>query len=91
MLRITENQESGTAVRLRLDGTISSESLADLAALCANHRVNGRMVIIDMAGVNFMAHEAACDLASLRGNHLRIINCSPFIAALLDAAKKTSS
>ena len=90
MLRITENQENGTAVRLRLDGTVSSESLADLAALCTKHRLDDRVVIIDMAGVNFMAHEAACDLASLRGNDLRIINCSPFIAALLDAAKTSS-
>jgi hypothetical protein len=90
MLRITENRENSTAVRLRLDGTVSFESLADLAALCTKHRVNGRIVIIDMAGVNFMAHEAACDLANLRGDDLRIINCSPFIAALLDVAKTSS-
>jgi hypothetical protein len=90
MLRITENPENGIAVRLRLDGTVSPESLADLAALCASHQINGRLVIVDMAGVNFMTHDAAREFAGLRSDNLRIINCSPFIAALLDVAKTSS-
>ena len=90
MLRITENLENGTALRLRLDGTVSAEAFEELAALCARHRLDGRrLIIVDMAGVNFMNHDAARKLAGLRGDALRIINCSPFIAALLDAAKNT--
>jgi anti-anti-sigma regulatory factor len=88
MLRITENVESGTALRLRLDGTVSPEAFDDLAALCARHRRDGhRVVIVDMAGVNFMSHQTARKLADLRDDGLRIINCSPFIAALFEAAK----
>jgi hypothetical protein len=40
-----------------------------------------------MAGVNFMHETAAQRLAKLRSESLQIINCSPFIAALLDSAK----
>ena len=88
MLRITEDVENGTALRLRLDGTVSPEAFDDVAALCARRRQDGhRIVIVDMAGVSFMSHPTARKLADLRDDGLRIINCSPFIAALLDAAK----
>lgn len=88
MLRITENLENDEAVRLRLDGTVSADSVNDLAELCARHQLNsGHTVIVDMAGVNFMHDDAARKLARLRTESLRVINCSPFIAALLDTAK----
>jgi len=87
MLRITEELENNAAVRFRLDGTISQEASDELAELFARHQSSGtRIVIVDMAGVNFMSHEAARSIARLRGKSLRIINCSPFIAALLDSA-----
>jgi anti-anti-sigma regulatory factor len=89
MLRITEKQD-GTAVRLRLDGTISPENFDELANVCARHQsTTDRTVIVDMAGVHFMSHEAARKLALLRNESLRIINCSPFIATLLDVAKNS--
>jgi len=88
MLRITENLEKDKAMRLRLDGTVSIESFNELAELCARHQFNGgQTVIVDMAGVNFMHDDAARKLARLRTKSVRVINCSPFIAALLDAAK----
>lgn len=88
MLRITENLESDTAIRLRLDGTVSAESFDELSRLCVQHQGRGsQTIIVDMAGVNFMQHEAAQKLAQLRTESVRVINCSPFIAALLDAAK----
>lgn len=87
MLRITEHLESGRAVRLRLDGTLSVDSLDELARLCARFQSNsGQTLIVDMAGVTFMHDEAARTLARLRTESVRVINCSPFIAALLDAA-----
>jgi anti-anti-sigma regulatory factor len=89
MLRITEHLEDGTAVRLRLDGTISQEAFHEVAELCARHQTTDRAVIVDMAGVNFMSHETARKLARMRTESLRIINCSPFIATLLDTAKNS--
>lgn len=89
MLRITENLENSTIVRLRLDGTISQETFDELAEVCARHQKTGeRTVFVDMAGVNFMSHDAAQKLARMRTESLRVINCSPFIAAVLDTAKK---
>ncbi len=85
MLRITENLENGNTIRLRLDGTISSVTLEDLTEVCDRHQQSeGRTIIVDMAGVNFMHDDAARQMAKLRGESLRIINCSPFISTLLD-------
>ena len=84
MLRITENLENGKTVRLRLDGTISLDTFDDLARICARQQQgNGHTIIVDMAGVIFMNDLAAKKLARLRCDSLRIINCSPYIAALL--------
>jgi anti-anti-sigma regulatory factor len=85
MLRITENFETGNAIRLRLDGTVSSEAFDELAEICGRHQLTNRLtIIVDMAGVNFMHDDAARQMAKMRGESLRIINCSPFIATLLD-------
>ena len=90
MLRITENIENGKTIRLRLDGTITPESFDDLEKACAiSGQDNQRIIILDMAGVNFMHTESARKLAGLRGESLRIINCSPFIATLLDTIAKS--
>jgi anti-anti-sigma regulatory factor len=84
MLRITENFENGNTVRLRLDGTVSDDAFRELATVFAAHRDGAeRTITIDMAGVAFMSDDSARKLAGLRDDHLRIINCSPFIVALL--------
>ncbi|HEY7713687.1 MAG TPA: STAS domain-containing protein [Candidatus Binatia bacterium] len=88
MLRITEKLENRQTLRLRLDGTISLENFHEIQELCDRHRQgNGRTIIVDMAGVNFMNAAAAKKLADLRCDALRVINCSPFIAALLSEAR----
>jgi anti-anti-sigma regulatory factor len=90
MLRITENLENDQTIRLRLDGTISSDSVGELEEMIAMHQSsNSDGVILDMVGVSFMNEAAAKKLAALRGGSLRIINCSPFISALLDMVEKT--
>ena len=87
MLRITEKIEDRHVVRIRLDGSVSAESAEDLWEVCAHHQsTDGRTLVIDMAGVNFMSPEAARTLARMRSDSLRVINCSPFIETLLDAA-----
>ena len=89
MLKITENLENGKTVRLRLDGTLSNESFDELTHAFSLHRDGvGRTIIVDMAGVDYMNDRVARELANLRGEYLRIINCSPFIAALLETIGK---
>jgi anti-anti-sigma regulatory factor len=88
MLRITETLESQKTIRLRLDGTISTESIAELAETCARHQDKPqKLILLDLAGVDFMKDDAARKLADLQGDSIRIINCSPFIATLLETLK----
>ena len=92
MLRITECLENGKTVRLRLDGTISNDALIDLTDAFAAHRDGaGRTVILDMTGVEFMNAQVARKLVNLCSEHLRIINCSPFITTLLDTIVKAET
>src|SRR5262245_17951539 len=85
MLRITENDENGKTVRLRLHGTVNSTSYDELEAACSHHRETaGKIILVDMSGVVFMNNEVASKLAKLRNEQLRIINCSPFIETLLN-------
>ena len=84
MLRITEHLENGT-VRLRLDGTVSLQSFDELKEACNRHLEGShRTIILDMSGVDFMNDEAASRLARLQSESLRVINCSPFVATLLE-------
>jgi len=92
MLRITENWENCRTIRLRLDGTLSKHALSELSQVIAQNRsAAGRTVILDMAGVEFMHEYAAHELVKMRGDQLRFINCSPFIATLLDIVTETES
>ena len=85
MLRITEHHENDQAIRLRLDGTISDESYKELASAFSCHdQSDGKTIILDMAGVDFMSDAPARRLSQLRSEQLRIINCSPFIVTLLE-------
>jgi hypothetical protein len=84
MLRISENVENGKTVTLRLDGTLTGASYAELETLCGRYQVrDGIMILLDMAGVVFMNNEAAKKLVKLQSDRVRIVNCSPFIETLL--------
>jgi anti-anti-sigma regulatory factor len=92
MLRITENFENGNTVRLRLDGTLANEGFDELANAVAIHRDGvRRTIIVDMGGVEFMNDQAARKLIRLRRDNLTIINCSPFIATLLETIGNTEA
>ena len=90
MLRITENTENGTTVRIRLDGTVTSASYSELEEVCLRHREPPeKTILVDMSGVMFMDNEVASKLASLRSEQLIIINCSPFIETLLNTVERS--
>ena len=92
MLRITENTENGKTVTLRLDGTVNSDSYAELEAACSRHReIPTKIIVVDMAGVVFMNKEMASKLAGLRSETFRIINCSPFIETLLNIVERSDA
>ncbi|MGE5817930.1 MAG: STAS domain-containing protein [Deltaproteobacteria bacterium] len=89
MLRITENLENGKTVRLRLDGTVSAVSLPELEEVCSRHQsADAKVILLDLAGVVFMNDDVARRFVELRNDRLRIINCSPFIEALLKTVER---
>jgi anti-anti-sigma regulatory factor len=84
MLRITEYIEGAKTVRLRLDGSLSATSFAEVEEACDRRRNDpGKIILLDMAGVVFMDNDTASRIARLRSDRLRVINCSPFIGTLL--------
>src|SRR5262249_50240609 len=92
MLRITENDDNGKTVRLRLDGTVNSTSYAELEAACSHHQETaGKIILVDMAGGVFMNNKGARKLSKLRNQQLRIINCSPFIETLLNTVESSDA
>lgn len=92
MLRITANLENRQTIRLRLDGSISDETLIELNRAIAESRNSAKhTVILDMAGVNFMNDHVAHELVKIRDDRLLLVNCSPFIATLLDMITETEN
>lgn len=89
MLKITESFENENTVRLRLDGTLSTDAFGRLADACTAHRDSvERTIILDMAGVEFLNDHVARGLIGMSNEKLRIINCSPFIATMLETFAK---
>jgi len=89
MLRITENFENGKTVRLRIDGNLTETSYSELESIVVRHHArDGTVLLLDMAGVVFVQDAIAQKLVNLRGERLRIINCSPFVETLLDTIAK---
>jgi anti-anti-sigma regulatory factor len=86
MLRITESFDNDNTVRVRLDGTISEASFAEVEEACARHN-HEQIILFDMAGVMFMSNDAAKKLIQFRSDRVRIINCSPFIETLLQTVE----
>ena len=88
MLKITEHFENAKTVRLRLDGTLNALSLHEVEEICSRHQgENGKVTLLDLAGVVFMNDESAKRLVELRSDRLKIINCSPFIEMLLQTVE----
>jgi anti-anti-sigma regulatory factor len=89
MLRITETVENPHAVRIRLDGILTSETYADFEHVLFRHqRANLKTIVLDMQGVTFLHEAAARKLARFRDGGVSVINCSPFIQTLLETVQR---
>ena len=89
MLRITENVVSAKTVRLRLDGILTSETYADFECILFRHQTDdAKTIFLDMQGVTFLHESAARKLASVRSRRVRVVNCSSFIATLLETVAR---
>lgn len=88
MLKITETFEDEKTITVRLDGSITNASFANLDEVCSRLRDQGnKTILLDFSGVGFMNEEIARRVARLRGDRIRIVNCSLFIETLLRSAE----
>lgn len=84
MLRITKAFEDRAGTTIRLDGRLDGESVSELIENIHRHRNGGRKSItLDFAGVVFINDVAADRLREMKDEHLKIINGSLFVKALI--------
>ncbi len=90
MLRITQvdtDSPKGPAMRLRVEGTISSESVSALMDTCGtwlNTSSSGSMdVVLDVAGVRFVDAPGAAALRELTSRGVRLTGLTPLVRGLL--------
>ena len=89
MLRITETVENPRAIRLKLDGILSTETYDDFEQVFLGHHAgDSKMIVLDMQGVTFLHEGAARKLARVGGGRVRLINCSPFIRTLMEMVRR---
>ena len=84
MLKITESIEDENTVKVSLDGRITNASFENLIDVYSRFRDGGnKSVVLDFSGVTYIDEDAATRVAKLRGDGVRIVNCSLFIETLL--------
>jgi anti-anti-sigma regulatory factor len=88
MLRITENSADPMAVRLKLEGILSSETYVELEEILSRHNNGIKTIVLDMQGVTYLHENAARKVARMPGDRVRVVNCSPFIETLLETVAR---
>jgi anti-anti-sigma regulatory factor len=84
MLRITKTFEGSDGTTIRLDGRLDGESISEVIESVHWNR-NGRRksITLDFSGVVFINDDAANRLRKMKDEHLKIINGSLFVKALI--------
>jgi anti-anti-sigma regulatory factor len=85
MLRITRLDMNATAVKLKVEGRIASDWVAEVERECQHFLATGRSVVLDLSDVTFIDRRGARVLRTLRTGQLGIVNCPALIRDLLDS------
>jgi hypothetical protein len=83
VLRISSEDETGLAVRLKAEGTIKGDWVPLLEAECLCHLDSGRMVDLDVTGVSFVDRQGAAMVRSLVDKGVRLVGTRALVEALL--------
>jgi len=83
MLRIEKVGEDAGTVRLKLEGRVVAQWVAALEEECQPVLQRSKRLILDVAGVTFIDRDGVAMLAKMNGKRLQVVNCSPFLRALL--------
>lgn len=84
MLRITVVDSSGSAVRLRVEGRLTGNSVEELRKSCELHSPSeGAPITLDLADVSFADAEGIKLLRDLQTRNVELVNVMRFLAIQL--------
>jgi len=84
MVRITVVESSSQAVRLRVEGRLTGDSVEVLRQSCDVHALSeGIRLILDLADVSFADADGVRLLKDLRSRNVALLNPLPFLAIQL--------
>jgi anti-anti-sigma regulatory factor len=86
MIRISEHGSSDGNRVVRLEGRVVGRSVAEVQTFCQEILSQGLALTIDMAEVSFLDKSAVGLFKKLKGQQVRLLNCSPFLSELLKSA-----
>jgi hypothetical protein len=75
-----------TAV-VHLEGQVVGPWVAELERVCEPLLAGGAELHLDLSTVSFVGRDGVELLSRLRDGHARLLNCSPFVAEQLKAAR----
>lgn len=87
MLRISEVEDDGSTVTLKLEGQIIGDWASVLEQECLRLLGMDRTVILDFEFVFYVGEAAVQMLNRFPGEKLKLIHCSPFVKDLLGRSK----
>lgn len=83
MLRIERLNEDDARVTLKLDGRIVGQWVATLEVECSRVLQGSKRLVLDFAGVTFIDRDGVSLLKKVRGERVRLVNCSLFVKELM--------
>ncbi|MBI3246008.1 MAG: sigma-70 family RNA polymerase sigma factor [Deltaproteobacteria bacterium] len=83
MLRITPLQHDATVTRLRIEGRVTQQTIAELTSSCSESFGTPQTLLLDLSGVPFVDTEGAATLSNLVEKGAVLIGCSGFLTELL--------
>ena len=84
VLRITKIRETLSSATLRVEGRVASEWVSVLEAESLRWLGEKRTVVLDFSDVSFIDGRGVETLRRIHSKHLRIVNCPPLLAELLN-------
>lgn len=84
MLRITPIADDGRTVRVKLEGRIHQDWVSVLEQECDRLARTRRQVLLDFSDVHYIDPPGIQAVRRIPNGHVRIVNCPPFIADLLE-------
>jgi ABC-type transporter Mla MlaB component len=83
MLRITSIPWANGRQRIKVEGRLAGEFVAELSRVTATALEESGMVMVDLADVTFVDHSGALLLRSLRAAGVELVDCSQFVQTMM--------